>query len=104
MDGVLADGRHTHAVARHGARIVAFTEIETHWPRRLWVAYVGVAPELRARGVGSALVAWTLRRQWEEGAETALLLLSPANRTAYRAYEKVGLRRHRTFDVLERGL
>ena len=32
---------------------------------------------------------------------TALLLLSPANRTALRAYEKVGFRRHRVVDVLE---
>jgi GNAT superfamily N-acetyltransferase len=104
MDALLADGRHLHAVAHHDGRIVAFTEIETHWPRRVWVAFVGVDPGFRAKGVGSSLVAWALRRQWDAGAESALLLLSPANRTAYRAYEKVGFRRHRTFDVLERAL
>lgn len=104
MDAMLVDGRHFHAVARHDGRMVAFTEIETHWPRRVWVAFVGVDPKFRAKGVGSSLVAWSLRRQWETGAESALLLLSPANRTAYRAYEKVGFRRHRTFDVLERAL
>ena len=104
MDAMLVDGRHLHAVARHDGRIVAFAEIETHWPQRIWVAFVGVDPEFRAKGVGSSLVAWALRRQWDAGAESALLLLSPANRTAYRAYEKVGFRRHRTFDVLERAL
>jgi ribosomal protein S18 acetylase RimI-like enzyme len=104
MRAVLADGRHGHAVAREGPRVVAFSELETHWPRRAWVAYVGVSPELRAKGLGSALTAFTLHRQWEQGARTALLVLSPANRTAYRAYEKVGFRRHRTFDVLERAL
>jgi hypothetical protein len=31
-------------------------------------------------------------------------VLSPANREALRAYEKVGFRLHRTFDVLERAL
>lgn len=104
MGAVLGDGRHAHAVARRAGKLVAFAELETHWPRRVWVAYVGVAPELRAKGVGSALVAWALGRQWAQGARSALLLLSPANRTAFRAYEKVGFRRHRTFDVLEKGL
>jgi ribosomal protein S18 acetylase RimI-like enzyme len=88
-------------VARQGERVVAFTEIETHWPRRVWVAYVGVDPEFRDRGLGSALVAGTLERLFETGSQTALLLLSPANRTALRAYEKVGFRRHRVIDVLE---
>jgi predicted GNAT family acetyltransferase len=68
------------------------------------VAYVGVVPELRARGLGSALTAWALDRRFEAGAETALLMLSPANRTAVRAYEKVGFRRHRLVDVLEKNL
>jgi ribosomal protein S18 acetylase RimI-like enzyme len=101
MGGAIAGEKHVHAVARQDGRIVAFAEIETHWPKRVWVAYVGVAPEQRGKGVGSALVAWALRRQFQGQAESALLMLSPANRTAYRAYEKVGLRRHRTFDVLE---
>ncbi len=104
MDSAIADERHVHAVARLDGRIAAFAEIETHWPKRVWVAFVGVALEQRGKGVGSALVAWALRRQFQGQAESALLMLSPANRTAYRAYEKVGLRRHRTFDVLELGL
>jgi ribosomal protein S18 acetylase RimI-like enzyme len=101
---LMSDGRHAHAVARHDGRVVAFAELETHWPRRVWVAYVGVVPELRARGLGSALTAWALDRRFEAGAETALLMLSPANRTAVRAYEKVGFRRHRLVDVLEKNL
>jgi ribosomal protein S18 acetylase RimI-like enzyme len=104
MREALADGRHAHAVARQDGRVVAFTEIETHWPARPWVAFVGVAAELRDRGVGSALVAWALARQFDAGAQSALLLLSPGNRTAVRAYEKVGFRRHRVVDVLEKGL
>jgi len=101
MGSAIAGEKHVHAVARRDGRVVAFAEIETHWPKRVWVAFVGVAPRLRGKGVGSALVAWALRRQFQGEAESALLMLSPANRTAYRAYEKVGLRRHRTFDVLE---
>jgi len=102
MQACLRDERHEHAVARHGGRVVAFVEIEAHWPKRVWVAYVGVTDSLRARGVGSALVAWALERRFEAGAESALLLLSPANRTALRAYEKVGFRRSRLIDVLEK--
>jgi ribosomal protein S18 acetylase RimI-like enzyme len=104
MATLLEDGHHFHAVAHHDGGIVAFTEIETHWPRRVWVSYVGVASTLRDRGLGSTLVAWALAQCFEQGAESALLLLSPANRTAVRAYEKVGFRRYRLIDVLERGL
>ncbi|MDJ0852964.1 MAG: GNAT family N-acetyltransferase [Myxococcota bacterium] len=104
MEAALADGLHYHAVARHGERVVAFTEIETHWPQRVWVSYVGVDPELRDRGLGSSLVAWSLQQRFEGGAGSALLMLSGANRTALRAYEKVGFRRHRLIDVLEQTL
>ncbi len=101
MRGVFSDGRHVHALARHAGHVVAFCEIETHWPRRVWVSYVGVDPKLRDRGLGTALVIWSLKRQFEAGVRTALLMLSPANRSALRAYEKGGFRRHRLVDVLE---
>lgn len=104
MRAVLEDGRHAHAVARRDGRVVAFAELDTHWPRRPWVAYAGVEKELRDRGVGSSLVAWALARRFEDGAVSGQLTLSPANRTALRAYEKVGFRRFRLVDVLEKGL
>ena len=104
MRATLADGRHAHAVARHGGKVVAFAEIETHWPERPWVAFVGVDAMLQNRGVGSALVSWALVRQFEAGAQSALLLLSPGNRPALQAYEKAGFHRHRLIDVLEKGL
>jgi ribosomal protein S18 acetylase RimI-like enzyme len=104
MHACLRDGRHDHAVARQGGRVVAFVEIEAHWPKRVWVAYVGVTEAMRDRGVGSALLAWILVKRFEAGAESALLLLSPSNRTALRAYEKVGFRRSRVIDVLEKVL
>ena len=102
MHECLQDERHAHAVARYDGRVVAFVEIEAHWPKRVWVAYVGVTDALRGRGVGSALVAWILEKRFEAGAASALLLLSPANRTALRAYEKVGFWRSRLIDVLEK--
>lgn len=104
MAAALADRRRALAVARHGGSVVAFAEVERHWPARPWLAYVGVESRLRDRGVGSALAAFALAREFERGARAALLLLSPGNRTALRAYEKVGFRRHRLVDVLERGL
>jgi ribosomal protein S18 acetylase RimI-like enzyme len=104
MHECVTDGRHMHFVARSEGRTVAFTELQIHWKRRLWVAFVGVASDLRDRGVGSALVAWALEQRFEAGAESAMLLLSPANRTALRSYEKVGFRRSRLIDVLEKSL
>jgi len=102
MRATLGDGRHVHSVGRHEGRVVAFVELETHWARRAWVAFVGVWPALRDRGVGSNLVSWSLARRFDGGVAAGLLMLSPANRTALRAYEKVGFRRHRVVDVLQK--
>jgi ribosomal protein S18 acetylase RimI-like enzyme len=104
MRSVLTDGRHAHAVARQQGRVVAFAELETHWPRRPWVAFAGVVKELRDRGVGSSLVSYALAQRFDAGAVAGQLMLSPANRTALRAYEKVGFRRFRLVDILEKGL
>jgi len=104
MTATFGDGRHAHAVARDADRVVAFVELETHWEKRCWVAYVGVDEALRDRGIGSALVAWAVAACFDAGGESAMLLLSPANRTALRAYEKVGFRRLRLIDVLEKSL
>ena len=102
MQSALGDGRHAHAVARHDGKLVGFVELETHWPERPWVAFVGVVPELRDRGVGSLLVAHALARAFDDGARSGQLMLSPANRSALRTYEKVGFKRFRLVDVLER--
>ena len=104
MRAMLGDGRHAHAVARSDGGLAAFVELETHWPRRPWLAFTGVAKERRDQGVGSALVSWLLARQFSAGAVAVLLALSPANRTALRAYEKVGFRRFRLIDALEKKL
>ena len=104
MRALLEDSRHEHAVARAGGDVVAFVEIETHWPKRPWVAFVGVEKSRRDRGLGSALVAWLLARRFSAGAVAGLLALSPANRNALRAYEKVGFRRFRLIDALEKRL
>lgn len=104
MADALSDGRHLHAVARQGEALVGFAELQTHWPRRPWIAYVGVDKRVRDRGVGTLLVSWALAREFERGAHAGQLMLSPANRTALRAYEKVGFRRYRLVDVLEKAL
>jgi ribosomal protein S18 acetylase RimI-like enzyme len=100
----LADGRHAHAVARRAGAVVGFVELDTYWPERPFVAFVGVDRSLRDRGVGTGLVRYALERAFTAGARSAQLLLSPANRAALRAYEKVGFKRFRLLDVLEKGL
>jgi ribosomal protein S18 acetylase RimI-like enzyme len=100
----LADGRHAHAVARRSGSVVGFVELDAHWPARPFVSFVGVDRSLRDRGVGTGLVRFALDRAFAGGAKSAHLLLSPANRAALRAYEKVGFKRHRMVDVLEKGL
>ena len=51
-----------------------------------------------------SLVAWSLSRCFEAAVTSALLMLSPSNREALRAYEKAGIRRYRVVDVLEKKL
>jgi ribosomal protein S18 acetylase RimI-like enzyme len=104
MVSILGDGRHRHSVVRHEGEVIGFCELETHWPTRPWVAFVGVRKQLRDRGIGTALVSWSLGQVFAAGAQAGLLMLSPANRTALRAYEKVGFRRFRLIDVLEKAL
>jgi ribosomal protein S18 acetylase RimI-like enzyme len=104
VEAAFSDRRRAVAVARHAGRVIGFAEIERSWPPRPWVAWVGVEPTLRDRGVGSALVAFALAREFERGAHAALLLLPTGNPAAVRAYERTGFRRHRTVEVLERGL
>jgi len=107
MANAIANPLRAISVAREaagGGRIVAFAELETHWPARVWVSFVGVAAAQRDRGVGTALLGHALADRFAAGARSALLLLSPANRTALRAYEKAGFRRHRLVDVLEKAL
>ncbi len=100
-----ASPRETEASEDHQVGVLAaFVEFETHWPKRPWVAFAGVAKERRDRGLGSGLVAWLLARQFSAGAVAGLLALSPANRNALRAYEKVGFRRFRLIDALEKKL
>jgi ribosomal protein S18 acetylase RimI-like enzyme len=99
-----ASSRHRFAVARRADEVQAFVELDLHWPRRPWVSFVGVSPAQRDHGLGTALTAWALAERFEAGATSALLALSPSNRTALRSYEKVGFRLHRVFDVLERTL
>jgi ribosomal protein S18 acetylase RimI-like enzyme len=111
MRRALEDGHHAHVVARRrdgapagAGPVVGFVELDAFSRRRVWVSFVGVARELRERGLGSAMVRFALARAFAGSADHALLLLSPSNRAAVRAYEKAGFRRHRLIDVLERGL
>jgi len=99
-----ASSRHGFAVARRDGELAAFVELDLHWPRRPWVSFVGVSSARRDHGLGTALTAWALGQRFDAGASSALLALSPSNRTALRSYEKVGFRLHRVFDVLERAL
>lgn len=104
MQRILESPKHRVVAAMLGGELVGFAELDLHWPSRVWVSFVGVAARVRDRGLGSALVGLALEQRFAAGARQALLLLSPANRTAVRAYEKAGFRRHRVVDVLERAL
>jgi hypothetical protein len=89
MQAVLSDGRHAHGVARAEGRVVAFVELETHWPRRVWVAFVGVAPQLRARGRLGA-TSWALGASSGRRRISLLMLLVMAAACGGRPFTATG--------------
>ncbi|MFS8101173.1 GNAT family N-acetyltransferase [Lentzea alba] len=66
--------------------------------RELWIGDVGTLSEHRGRGVGSALLGWTLARGREQGYHRAGLSVDSANSTrALGVYERAGFKVGRTW-------
>jgi len=59
---------------------------------QVWVTQIGVATAWRCRGVGSGLLAETLRRFKEHGYRQALLSVNVDNSQAIRLYERLGFK------------
>ena len=58
-----------------------------------WITQVGVRPEWRQRGIGSALVVEALQRFQAAGGDHVLLDVSVDNPRAARVYTRLGFRR-----------
>jgi ribosomal protein S18 acetylase RimI-like enzyme len=59
-------------------------------PRTWWIGLLVVAPELRSRGVGPALLRHVLAAAAEEGVTTVKLAVSPRNPRGLRFWQREG--------------
>ncbi len=94
-------------LAREGAMPVGFL-IAATYPPHGFVVQVGVVPTQRRRGVGSGLIAETMRRMQAAGAASSQLLVYVDNPGAIQAYTRLGFitigRRARYERIMERQL
>lgn len=86
VDIVVAEANGTLA----GACLTLMTYSTWRGARGLYVVDLFVAEEVRGRGVGLALLAFSARRGWTKGARFIKLEVDRANSGAVRFYERLG--------------
>lgn len=89
-----AKGSALFLVALCGRRLVGYSLAERSGPDAELVS-IAVAPELRRRGVGQALLGATLGRLRRTGCRVCRLSVRTTNTAAIRLYERHGFRRLR---------
>jgi mycothiol synthase len=85
-------------LARSGDKLVGFylCEVFADRPEQAWLEIVGVLPDQRGRGLGSALTAHAMQAHKAAGFETSWLSVDNENATgAKRIYERLGYRQQR---------
>lgn len=78
-------------VVEEEGRIVA-SVIGSYDGRRGWINRLAVAPELRGRAIGQALMETVERRLQERGCDKVNLLVEPDNRRVVEYYDRLGYR------------
>jgi len=76
-------------IVRSGGERAAFLVLDLHGPIGGYVQTIGVAPEMRGRGVGSAALRWAEARIFQKH-RNVLLCVSSFNRDAQRLYRRAG--------------
>jgi ribosomal protein S18 acetylase RimI-like enzyme len=76
-------------IVRSGGERAGFLVLDLHGPLGGYIQTIGVAPELRGRGVGSAALAWAEALIFKQH-RNVLLCVSSFNRGAQRLYRRAG--------------
>ena len=76
-------------IVRSGGEREGFLVLDLHGPLGGYIQTIGVAPELRGRGFGSAALAWAEQRVFKTH-RNVLLCVSSFNRGAQRLYRRAG--------------
>lgn len=76
-------------LVRSGGERAGFLVLDLHGPLGGYLQTIGVAPELRGRGIGRATLAWAEQRIFKTH-RNVLLCVSSFNRAAQRLYRRAG--------------
>ncbi len=76
-------------LVRSGGERAGFLVLDLHGPLGGYIQTIGVAPEMRGRGVGSAALAWAEAHIFKTH-RNVLLCVSSFNRGAQRLYRRAG--------------
>lgn len=76
-------------VVRSGGERAGFLVLDLNGPLGGYIQTIGVAPEMRGRGVGSAALRWAEKRIFKKH-RNVLLCVSSFNRGALRLYRRLG--------------
>lgn len=76
-------------IIRSGGECAGFLVLDLHGPLGGYIQTIGVAPEMRGRGVGSAALAWAEAHIFKFH-RNVLLCVSSFNRGAQRLYRRAG--------------
>jgi ribosomal protein S18 acetylase RimI-like enzyme len=86
---LLRDRRKRCSIVRSGGERAGFLVLDLNGPLGGYLQTIGVAPEWRGRGVGTAALAWAEARLFERH-RNVLLCVSSFNRGAQRLYRRAG--------------
>jgi len=86
---LLRNPRKQGFMVRSGGERAGFLLLDLHGPLGGYIQTIGVAPEMRGRGVGSAALRWAEARIFKTH-RNVLLCVSSFNRGAQRLYRRAG--------------
>lgn len=76
-------------IVRYGGERAGFLVLDLNGPLGGYIQTIGIAPEMRGRGIGSAALRWAEERIFQKH-RNVLLCVSSFNRGAQRLYRRAG--------------
>lgn len=86
---LLRDRRKQCLLVRSGGERAGFLVLDLNGPLGGYIQTIGVAPEMRGRGIGAATLRWAEARIFKKH-RNVLLCVSSFNRGAQRLYKRLG--------------
>jgi ribosomal protein S18 acetylase RimI-like enzyme len=85
----LSNPKKEYHLITHGGERAGFLILDLHGPLGGYIQTIGLAPEMRGRGLGTAALRWAEARIFQQH-RNVLLCVSSFNRRAQRLYRRLG--------------